>query len=67
MIIISRLAGESVVVGDELTVTVVQVDGDEVILHIDAPGEVALERGENLAALPAHGDSYDGDDSCESL
>ena len=63
MIVISRLAGEAVVVGDELTITVVRVEGDEVILHIDAPDDVALERGEDLAALPAHGESYEGDES----
>ena len=54
MIIISRLMGEAVVVGDQLqvTVTVVRVEGDEVILHIDAPDEISLERGEDLATLP---------------
>lgn len=55
MIIISRLTGEAVVVGDQLrvTVTVVGVEGDEVILHIDAPDGVSLEPGEDLVALPS--------------
>jgi len=61
MIIISRLEGEAVVVGDRLqvTVTVVRVEGDEVILHIDAPDEISLEPGEHLATLPSVSPFYD--------
>lgn len=61
MIIISRLEGEGVVVGDRLQVrvTVVRVKGDEVILHIDAPDDVSLELGEDLAALPSISPFYD--------
>ncbi|HEV7225621.1 MAG TPA: carbon storage regulator [Pirellulales bacterium] len=49
MIVISRLAGEAVVVGHEITVTVVHVEGDEVLLHIDAPEGSELECCEDLA------------------
>lgn len=61
MIIISRLEGEAVVVGDRLqvTVTVVRVEADEVILHIDAPDEISLEPGEHLATLPSASPFYD--------
>lgn len=61
MIIISRLEGEAVVVGDQLrvTVTVVRVEGDEVILHIDAPDDISLEPGEHLAALPSTSPFHD--------
>jgi carbon storage regulator CsrA len=61
MIIISRLTGEAVVVGDQLpvTVTVVRVEGDEVILHIDAPDDISLERGEDLATFPSASPFYD--------
>ena len=58
MIIISRLAGEAVVVGDELTVTIVRVEGDQVILHIEGPDGVAVERGEVLAASPLSAGNY---------
>ena len=51
MIVISRLAGEAIVVGHELTVTVVSVDGDEVLLQIEGPDEISLERGEELAII----------------
>jgi carbon storage regulator len=59
MIIIPRIAGEAVVVGDQVTVTVVRIEGDEVILHIEAPGDASLERGEDLAVLPSALPSYD--------
>ena len=51
MIVISRLAGEAIVVGHELTVTVVSVDGDEVLLQIEGPDEISLERGEELVSI----------------
>ncbi|HUY90281.1 MAG TPA: carbon storage regulator [Pirellulales bacterium] len=59
MIVISRHEGEAVVVGMELTVTVVRIEGDKVILHIDAPDDASLELGEDLAALPASPGAYD--------
>lgn len=59
MIIISRLEGEAVLVGKEITVTVVHIEGDNVILHIDAPDDVSLELGEDFAVLPAAPGSYD--------
>ncbi|HXT57186.1 MAG TPA: carbon storage regulator [Pirellulales bacterium] len=49
MIVISREKGQAVVVGNEITVTIVHVEGDEVLLHIDAPEGSQLECGEDLA------------------
>lgn len=59
MTIISRLEGEAVVVGKEITVTVVSIEGDEVILHIDAPDDASLELGEDLVVLPSVSGVYD--------
>ncbi|HEV7223055.1 MAG TPA: carbon storage regulator [Pirellulales bacterium] len=49
MIVISRGEGQSVVVGNEITVTIVHVEGDEVVLQIDAPEGSQLACGEDLA------------------
>lgn len=51
MIVISRQAGEAIVVGHDVTVTVVSVDGDEVLLQIEGPNGTSLERGEELARM----------------
>ena len=58
MIIISRLEGEAVAIGKEITVTVVHIEGDNVILHIDAPDEAPLELGEDFAVRPSAPGTY---------
>lgn len=52
MIVISRLEGEAIVVGHEFTVTVVGIEGDEVLLQIDGPAEGSAQRGEDLICVP---------------
>jgi carbon storage regulator len=46
MLILSRRAGESVMVGDEVTVTVLGVRGTQIRLGFAAPKEVAVHREE---------------------
>ena len=46
MLVLTRRAGESIVIGDDVTVTVVDVRGDVVRLGIDAPRSVAVHREE---------------------
>lgn len=43
--------GESVVIGDDVTVTVLEVRGDVVRIGIDAPRSVTVHRAELLAEL----------------
>lgn len=43
--------GESIVVGDDVTVTVLEVRGDVVRIGIDAPRSVAVHRAELLEEL----------------
>ena len=50
MLVLSRKAGESIRIGDDLVVTVTRVRGNRVQISIDAPREVAIRRGE-LAPL----------------
>ncbi len=53
MLVLSRRAGESVVIGDDVTISVLEVRGDVVRIGIDAPRSVAVHRAELLAQLEA--------------
>ncbi|MEQ6903723.1 carbon storage regulator CsrA [Nocardioides sp. YIM 152588] len=48
MLVLSRRVGESVVIGDDVTVTVLEVRGDVVRIGIDAPRSVRVNRAELL-------------------
>jgi carbon storage regulator len=46
MLILTRRVGETVVIGDDVTVTVLGVKGNQVRLGVNAPKEVAVHREE---------------------
>ena len=46
MLILTRKAGETIRIGDSITVTVVQLNDGQIKLGIDAPRSVAVHRGE---------------------
>jgi carbon storage regulator len=46
MLILTRRIGETLVVGDEVTVTVLGVKGNQVRLGVNAPKHVAVHREE---------------------
>jgi carbon storage regulator len=51
MLVLSRRAGESVVLGEDITVTILEVRGDVVRVGIDAPRSLKVHRAELLAQL----------------
>ena len=57
MLILQRKAGESLVIGDDITVRVISVDGARVRLAIDAPGDIPILRSELITARAANRDS----------
>lgn len=46
MLILSRLLNESIIIGDDVVVSVLGVQGNQVRIGIDAPKEVAVHREE---------------------
>ncbi len=51
MLVLSRRVGDSIVIGDDVVVTVLEVRGDVVRVGVDAPRHVAVRRQELLAEL----------------
>lgn len=51
MLVLSRKKGEAVRIGDDVTVTVVEIRGDKVRLGFAAPSEVPVHREEVWAAI----------------
>ena len=54
MLILQRKAGESLVIGEDITVRVVSVDGTRVRLAISAPEDVSILRSELVTATAAN-------------
>ena len=46
MLILTRRVGESLMIGDEVTVTVLEVKGNQVRLGVNAPKDVSVHREE---------------------
>jgi carbon storage regulator len=51
VLVLSRRSGESVIIGDEVVVTVLEVRGDVVRLGITAPREIQVHREEVFREL----------------
>ena len=46
MLVLSRMTGESIMIGDDICVTVTRIEGDKVKLGIEAPNDVTIVRKE---------------------
>ena len=51
MLVLSRRANQSIVIGDDIVVTVLDVRGDQVRLGISAPRHLAVHREEVYAQI----------------
>jgi len=51
MLVLSRQRDESIIIGDNIVVTIVDIRGDKVRLGIDAPTEVPVHRREVFEAI----------------
>lgn len=53
MLVLSRKKGESIVINDNITITVLDIRGDKVRLGIDAPVKIPVHRQEVKDAIDA--------------
>ena len=52
MLVLSRLEGQVITIGDNIRVTIVEVRGDKARVGIDAPRDVQVMRSELLEQKP---------------
>ena len=62
MLILTRRVGESLIIGDDVTITVLGVKGNQVRIGVNAPRDVAVHREEILNRIQADAASDSEDD-----
>lgn len=62
MLVLSRKSGESIYIGDDVKVTIVQIRGDKVRIGIEAPGELDVHREEVWLRMQSEIQTAEGDE-----
>lgn len=60
MLVLTRMRDESIMIGDNVRVVVLDVRGDKVRIGIDAPQEVPVHRNEVYEAIKREGCKNNG-------
>jgi carbon storage regulator len=62
MLILTRRIGETIKIGDDITVTVLGVKGNQVRVGVEAPRDVAVHREEIYDRIKTEGEQPDSTD-----
>ena len=61
MLVLSRQRDESIIIGDNIVITIVDIRGDKVRLGIEAPTEIPVHRQEVYEAIQRENAKADAD------
>lgn len=61
MLVLSRQRDESIIIGDNIVITVVDIRGDKVRLGINAPTEIPVHRQEVYEAIQRESQRNEGE------
>ncbi len=59
MLVISRKIGESIIISDDIRITIISMGGDKVSIGIDAPKDIRIMREELLESALANKESLE--------
>ncbi len=65
MLVLSRKTGQDLFIGEDVRITVIRVNGNRVVLGIDAPSDVRVLRGE--LSFDVASETQRSDDSSSTL
>jgi len=65
MLVLSRQRDESIIIGDDIEITIVDVRGDKVRLGITAPKEISVHRREVYEAIQREKAAKEAEDKSE--
>lgn len=63
MLVLSRKKNESIVIGHDVIVTIIEIRGDKVRLGIEAPKDTSVHRSEVYEAIKRHEGTRTQDDT----